>query len=171
MRAAQKGDAATYRALLTEILPVLRGMVRRRRGQADDVEDLVQDVLLSLHSVRHTYDPERPFLPWLTTILRYRLADAARRRARRAANEVTVETLPETFSEDQTNIGEDADRLRQAIAALPAGQKQAVELLRLKEMSLKEAAAASGQSVAALKVAMHRALKALKTAFGREGRE
>lgn len=173
MRAAQGGDASAYRQLLGEVAAAVRRMVIHRWGRVDDLDDVVQDVLLSIHSVRQTYDPARPFMPWLIAIVRNRMADAARRHARRTAHEVAVEFLPETFSDDATNLDGigDPEMLRRAIAELPAGQRQAVELLKLGEMSLKEASAASGQSVAALKVAMHRALKALKTAMGREGRE
>ena len=60
----------------------------------------MQDILLSLHSVRATYDPARPFLPWLLTIARNRMADGSRRQMRRAANEVSVAEYPETFSVD-----------------------------------------------------------------------
>src|SRR5262245_66257568 len=86
MRAAQRGDSDAYRALLTAITPRIRRIVRVRRaflGTAD-VEDLVQDVLLSVHAVLATYDPSRPFMPWLLAIVRNRLADAARRYARQS---------------------------------------------------------------------------------------
>jgi RNA polymerase sigma-70 factor (ECF subfamily) len=175
MSAAQAGDSQAYRLLLGEISAVVRRIALSRWGRVDDLDDLVQDVLLSLHSVRHTYAPDRPFLPWLLAIIRNRMADAARRSARRKANEITVEFLPETFSDAQTNLADDTfgdpELLRQAIADLPDSQRQAVELLKLGEMSLKEASATSGQSVAALKVAMHRALKALKSALGQERKE
>lgn len=174
MRAAQQGDRDAYHQLLEEVAPVVRRIAANRWGRFNGMEDLVQDVLLSVHSVRHTYDPDRPFMPWLATIIRNRMADTARRHARRNANEVAVENLPETFWDDGTNQWEEAgdiDLLHRAIAALPAGQRQAVKLLKLEEMSLKEAAAASGQSVAALKVAMHRALKALRATMGRETKE
>jgi DNA-directed RNA polymerase specialized sigma24 family protein len=88
--------------LLEEVTPLLRQTVRRHRNflQPADVEDLVQDILLSLHAVRATYDPGRPFLPWLMAIARNRMADGARRYVRRSANEVGVEQLPVAFAED-----------------------------------------------------------------------
>ena len=172
MGAAQDGDAAAYATLLGELLPLLRIAVRRQRPylQAADIEDIVQEALISLHAVRATYDPARPFLPWLGAILRHRMADGARKYARRAANEVAVEFLPETFDDDAANmLGDsygDPEALRQNMARLPEGQRQAIEMLKLKEMSLKEASAASGQSVGALKVAVHRGIKALRALMG-----
>ena len=90
MQAAQGGDASAYLELLRTITPHIRQVIARQRGFAgpEVVEDLVQDVLLSLHTVRATYDPRRPFLPWLLAILRNRLADGARRYGRTAAREV-----------------------------------------------------------------------------------
>lgn len=163
MAAAQDGDGAAYGRLLRELAPAIRRMVGRRWGWPEGAEDVVQEVLLTLHSVRHTYDPARPFLPWLSAIVQHRLADAARREYRRGAREVSVAEPPETFSPEPANMEVDADALRRAVAALPAGQRRAVELLKLKEMSLAEASAATGMSVGALKVAVHRAIKTLRT--------
>ncbi|UEM25183.1 sigma-70 family RNA polymerase sigma factor (plasmid) [Skermanella mucosa] len=175
MRAAQAGNAAAYARLLREVAPIVRRTVGSRWGTGPDAEDIVQDVLLSVHAVRHAYDPGRPFLPWLLAIVRNRVADAARRHARRAVSEVAIEAPPEAFSPEHfagdaagtDREGITSDRLRIAIADLPRRQRIAVELLKVDEMSLKEAAAATGMSVAALKVAMHRAIRSLRAALGR----
>jgi len=168
MRAAQAGDADAYAQLMREITPRIRFVVRSRRKflSADDIEDLVQDVLLSVHAVRATYDPGRPFMPWLLAIIRNRLADAARRYARRTRQEVFVDNLDVTFAGESANsIKEtyaDPEALRLAIQTLPDGQRSAIEMLKLREMSLKEAAAACGTSIGALKIATHRAMTALR---------
>lgn len=171
MRAAQDGDGGAYLKLLTEVTPLLRRSIQRHYSflQLSDVEDILQDILMSLHAVRATYDPARPFLPWLMAIARNRMTDAARRYGRRAANEVSVERYPETFAFEPANSFDggyrDSQALANAIRRLPSGQRCAVELLKLREMSLKEASAASGMSVAALKVAVHRGMKALRKAL------
>jgi RNA polymerase sigma-70 factor (ECF subfamily) len=166
MRAAQQGDSASYLELLRAVTPRIRDVVRRQRGFAGiaEVEDLVQDVLLSLHTVRATYDPARPFVPWLLAIVRNRLVDGARRYARIARREVHVEA-----NDDIGELG-DAATLHEAVRALPEGQRQAIELVKLKELSLKEAAQLSGTSVGALKVATHRAMATLRRTL-RKGRE
>ena len=173
MKAAQRGDTAAYSELLRAAMPVIRNVVRGARGflGSAEVEDLVQDVMLSLHAVRATYDPARPFIPWLLAITRNRLADGARRYARRSAHEVQVEELPVTFADDAANTEiesyGDPDALRRAIAALPPGQRTAVEMLKLRELSLKEAAVASGMTVGALKVSVHRAMASLSRALAK----
>ena len=173
MRSAQKGDAEAYAELMRDLTPRLRGIVRRHRSflSREDIEDLVQDILLSMHAVRATYDPDRPFMPWILAITRHRLVDSARRYARRSAHEVTVEDLAVTFSAQRANIPSagvhDPDALKQAIDELPPGQRKAIELLKLRELSLKEAAAETGTSIGALKVATHRAMLALRKRLGK----
>jgi RNA polymerase sigma factor (sigma-70 family) len=168
MAAAQAGDSQSYRTLLSEIAPIVRRIVRRRHPflSTEDIEDLVQEVLLSVHAVRATYDPARPFLPWLVAITRHRIADAARRHVRQKAWEVAVDEYPETFEAAETNTTSeeygDAQALRHAVSGLPQGQRTAIELTKLQELSLKEAAGRSGMSVASLKVASHRAIKTLR---------
>jgi RNA polymerase sigma-70 factor (ECF subfamily) len=131
-----------------------------------EVEDVVQEVLLSIHAVRATYDPGRPFMPWVAAIVRHRIADAVRRSVRRGAHETVVDDLDVTFqvssAKNQEGSFGDPEALAQAIRALPPGQRQAVELLKLREMSLKEASAVTGLTIGALKIATHRAVASLR---------
>ena len=174
MRAAQDGDAAAYRELLHAVTPRIRRIVERQRGFAGiaEVEDLVQDILLSLHKVRATYDAARPFMPWLLAIVRHRLADGARRYARTTAREVALEDIDLTFVVEATNPLEegaaDAQTLRDAVRSLPPRQRVAIQLLKLQGLSLNEASAATGMKVGALKVATHRAMASLRRALGLE---
>ena len=170
MAAAQAGDGAAYARLLRDILPYVRGIARRHHATPDRVEDVVQDVLLTIHRVRHTYDPARPFMAWLGAIAHRRSVDAIRRKVRIDAAETFSPIAYETYADPAANKGvaahEDSAVLSEAIAALPPGQRQAVELLRLKELSLAEASEASGQSIGALKVSLHRAIRALQKSLG-----
>ena len=171
MARAQEGDSDAYVTLLRAITPRIGQLVRSKRAflVASDVEDVVQEVLLSIHGVRATYDPARPFMPWLSAIVRHRLADAGRRHVRHGAREVVVDDLDVTFqgpaanSHEETSV--DAEALAHAIAALPPGQRQAVELLKLRELSLKEASTVTGLTVGALKLATYRAMASLRRAL------
>jgi RNA polymerase sigma-70 factor (ECF subfamily) len=165
MAAAQAGDRSAYHRLLTEITPYVRSIAGRYHRTREDIEDAVQDILLSVHTIRHTYDPARPFGPWLATIADRRALDRLRKRLRSAGRETALEPAHETFAATPANsesAGLEAEELARALERLPPGQRQALELLKLKEMSLKEASAATGLSITALKVATHRALKSLR---------
>jgi len=166
MRSAQNGDARAYSLLLAELLPMLRRIVGHKWRNANNIEDIVQEILLSVHAVRHTYDSNRPFMPWLMTIANRRIADAARYNAGRAAHETTVDIMPETFSGDQPkstqDLNENHDLLREAMSVLPESQREAIELMKLKELTLAETAKVTGKSIASLKVSVHRAIKAMR---------
>lgn len=166
---AQAGDEAAYADLLGQVAAIARAVIRNRVRtlQPTDVEDVVQDVLMALHMVRATYDPERPFLPWMMTILQSRLVDRLRKIHRISSIEVLVDVLPEVLSigRDKWNAGEyyNAEHLRREIRGLPATQRRAIEMLKLRELSLKEASAESGLSTTNLKVLVHRAIKTLRS--------
>jgi RNA polymerase sigma factor (sigma-70 family) len=114
-----------------------------------------------------TYDPTQPFMPWLMAITRHRVADGARRYARRASNEVVCDAFPElAASAARARPDPEQHALARAMAQLPFRQQQAIELVKLREMSVGEAAAITGTSVGAIKVAVHRGLTALRRAMG-----
>ena len=166
MAAAQEGDRAAYERLLRKIVPFIRAIARRRHPTEDRVDDVVQEVLLSVHRVRHSYDPARPFEAWLAAIGERRSIDVLRRCTRRAAVEIVdpegYENVPDPGAEGGILA---RDALERAIADLPARQREALELLKLRELSLREAERVSGRSISALKVNIHRALKTLRARF------
>lgn len=165
MARAQAGESEAYRRLLQDIAPYLRSLVAGRHRDSRDIEDTVQDILLTIHAVRRTYDPARPFGPWLVAIANRRIVDRLRKHGRIRARETLTDVDHETFTEDGANIGEEVlerHDLHAAIESLPAGQKQAIQMLKLNEMSLKEASEETGMSVTALKVATHRAIVSLR---------
>lgn len=169
MRAAQTGDRAAYERLLREVAPFIRALVRRHCREHADVEEMVQETLLTVHRVRQTYDPQRPFSPWLAAIASRRAIDRLRARLRIGRYEVSEAGAYETFADPAANNDVEGVRageeLTLLLRQLTPGQRQALETLKLREMSLAEASAASGQSIAALKVNAHRALKALRALF------
>ena len=173
MAQAQGGDRAAYHALLSAIAPFLRAIARRYLRQEQDAEDMVQEILIVVHDIRHTYEPGRPLKPWLATIATRRCIDHLRQRMRRGLLELGEEGALERLPDDspaatpEARLEREQEELavQRAVRALPARQREAVQLLRIQELSLKEAAAASEQSVGSLKVACHRAIKALQRAM------
>ena len=169
MAAAQAGDVAAYRNLLRACVPVIASVARGKGIAPDRVDDVVQETLLTLHRARATYDPARPFLPWLHAIARRRTIDALRHHGRNRAREVhdplTYASQPDAnpSAGERLEQSDRARRLAAAVATLPPGQRQAVERLGLGEETLEEAAAQTGRSKTALKVNLHRALKALRS--------
>lgn len=175
MRSAQDGDRLAYEALLRDCLPRIRRRLQRRGVDAELVDDVIQDVLLTIHRARQTYDPSRPFAVWLAMITDRRAIDAARRRHRHARHEVSSPDAYENHADESGDAHPFVttgalDRVRGGLAELPAAQRDAVERLSLREQSLSEAAAETGRSVGSLKVNLHRGLKALRALLNPEGR-
>lgn len=173
MAAAQSGDEEAYRKLLEELLPFVRRQVRARVASAADAEDVVQNALIAIHRGRHTYRPDRPFAPWMRTVVRHCIIDWYRERGRRAKREVMVES-PELFADPTEDEGprsqELAAPLQAALQALPAKQREAVELIHVHGLSVAEAAIRAGVTPGALKVRAHRGYRALRTKLaGMEG--
>lgn len=172
MAAAQAGDKASYGRLLTAAIPVLRRMARTRWPGVDAaaLEDVAQETLIGLHASLHLYDPTRPFMPFLYGIMKFRGRDVLRKARRMQERELGIEDFPETFegfgTEEHHDQGLQAEELRTEVARLPAGQKVAVEMTKLRELSLEEASRASGMTVGALKVAAHRGIAALRKKLG-----
>ncbi|MFC0141399.1 sigma-70 family RNA polymerase sigma factor [Erwinia mallotivora] len=159
---AQAGDGQAYNRLLTALVPVIRTLAAKKIADQTLVEDVIQDVLLSIHRVRHTWDPDYPFLPWLMAIVSARATDALRRRGRRQHWEVEEASVPEGEQPATPVRGDASAELAGFLLQLPARQREMVEQVHLREMSQAEAAAHSNLSVSAVKSLLHRALKNLR---------
>lgn len=154
-----KGDAAAHGALLAAIVPLLQAFYRRRvRNAAEDVEDLVQETLIAVHTRRATYDPKRPFGVWLFAIARYKMIDHFRRRRQNCSIEDVAEILISEGFEDASIARMDVDSL---LGSLPAKQAAAIRDTRIEGLSVAEAATGAGIGESDVKISVHRGLKAL----------
>jgi len=168
MAAAQQGDADAYQRLLTELLPFVSGIVRGRVGDDPVAEDIVQEVLLSIHTARHTFRPERPLEPWVRTIARNAVVDWTRRRARARGRESGVDAADLAAPDPNGAHTPLSPGVERALSSLPEAQRQAVVMLKLEGLTVAEAAERAGTTPGALKLRAHRGYRALRDLFGRE---
>lgn len=156
------GEEAAYHVFLRDLSAHLRGFLRVRLARLpDDVEDLVQETLLAVHNQRHTYDPDQPLTAWIHAIARYKLVDLLRRRAGREVLQDPLDEELEVFAvsaHDATDARRDVLKL---LEQLPDRQRLPIMHMKLEGLSVAEAARATGLSEAAVKVGVHRGLKAL----------
>ena len=154
------GEAQAHAALLSAMSGYLRGYFSRRLGAgAADVEDLVQDTLLAIHLRRGTYDPAQLFTPWAYALARYKLLDHFRRAGVRKT--APLEDAGDLFAAENPEEGAVRRDLSKLLGALPKRQRQLVEDVKLTGLSMEEAAAKSDMSVTAVKVSVHRSMKAM----------
>ena len=156
------GDAPAYHAFLQELSAHLRAFLKKRLARLpDEVEDLVQESLLAVHNQRHTYDANQPLTAWVHAIAKYKLVDLLRRRSGREALTDTLEAENDLFSSADTEAAEARRDLRRLLDQLPERQRLPIIHTKLEGLSVEEAARATGMSVSAIKVGVHRGLKAL----------
>jgi RNA polymerase sigma factor (sigma-70 family) len=173
MAAAQAGDRAAYERLLRDCVPFIVSVAHRRGVPSDRADDVVQEVLLTLHRARATYDPRRSFSAWLGVIVERRAIDVLRQMRRRGAREVHAPLAYESHADEAVDLSagieheEKVERIGAALAQLPRRQREAVHHLMLADKSLDDAAALTGRSKGSLKVNLHRALNALRLKMDR----
>ena len=165
MIAGLAGDAKAHGALLGALAPLARGFFRRRLEPAD-ADDLVQEVLIAVHTRRGTWDATRPFTPWFYAIARYRLVDHFRRRRQTTDIADLDHILAEEGFEDVVGARLDVARL---LSSLPAKQAAAIRATRVEGLSVAEQAAAARLGESDVKVSVHRGLKALAARLKGEG--
>jgi len=166
MVAAQAGDRETYAKLMAELANTIDAFVRARFGSTRDpdfLEDCVQEALLTLHRVRHTWNPKLPFRPWLFAIVRHRVIDLLRRRAVRRTEELPED---EAAAAPQPGAGLESARL---LERLEPAYREALVLTKIEGYSLEEAAARAGVSSGAMKTRVHRAIRTLQQRLRDEG--
>lgn len=163
MTCAQDGDRQAYEDLLTRVSGLVRAFVRRRVGNIGWADDVVQECLVALHRARHTYDPNRPFAPWLYAIAQNRLVDALRAQRRLLLREIHPEAAwPELGRRPEQERDAIHRDLRRAVADLPDNQRRVIELLKFEDLSVREVAAKLGMSESNVKVTAHRGYRALR---------
>lgn len=154
-----EGDQAAYAQLLSELGGYLRGYFGRRLSDTGDLEDLVQETLLAIHTKRTAWDRRQLFTPWAYAIARYKLMDHFRRKGRRQA--VPLEDAGVLIASDNPEEGAVRRDVETLLAKLPARQRALIRDVKLAGLSMEEAAAKAGMTAGAAKVSVHRAMKAL----------
>jgi RNA polymerase sigma-70 factor (ECF subfamily) len=163
MHLAQQGDKRAYATLFQDITPLLKGFIARRLSAKSDVDDIVQDILLSIHRASHTYDPNRSFKIWMFTIARHRLSDHLRQLYRKGSSpEINIDDIAHKISADNvTEFPPRYEYLNAALESLPDKQKKIVTMMKIEGHTAEETAKAMNMSLSAVKVSAHRAYKAL----------
>jgi RNA polymerase sigma-70 factor (ECF subfamily) len=164
------GDAAAYRMFLDELTTHLRSYSRRRLGGLpDEVEDLLQELLLAIHNKRHTYDPKQPLTAWVQAIARYKLVDLLRRRSRSDMLTDPLDEEDQVFATTANDAAEAQYDVAKLLRGLPDRQRLPILYVKIEGASVTDTAIRTGMSESAVKVGIHRGLKALAERIRRIG--
>lgn len=171
MRAALQGDEPAYRRLLSSLSQGLRVIVRSRLQRLGstpaEAEDVVQEILLALHLKRNTWDPQTQLAPWVAAITRNKLVDTFRRRGHR--EEIQIESVIDSLQSDSIGDDTDAADVERMLRELSPQQRDIVQSIALEGRGTQETAAKLRMTEVAVRVALHRSLKALAARFRSDG--
>jgi RNA polymerase sigma-70 factor, ECF subfamily len=156
------GDSCAYHDFLKELSALLRAFLRRRLVRLpEEVEDLVQESLLAVHIQRHTYDAEQPITAWVYALARYKLVDLLRRRSRKDLLNDPLDEDNDLLTTSDAEVADARRDLTKLLASLPDRQRLPIICMKLEGLSVAETARITGMSGSAVKVGVHRGLKAL----------
>jgi RNA polymerase sigma-70 factor, ECF subfamily len=161
MKLAQGGDKQAYSSLFLNISPLLRSYVSKKISNPADMEDIVQEILISIHKAGHTFDTDRPFEIWMYTIARYRLNDFLRAYYKKESlrNKVFDESEYFTADNNVTNDSDISESINELLDGLPEKQRTIVTMMKIDGYTAKETAEKVNMSETAVKVAAHRIYK------------
>ena len=167
MSKAQEGDKRAYYDLLQELSIITKRVLSSRVNNDSDIEDISQEILISVDKAKASYDPKRLFMPWFMAILNFRLNNYFRKIYRNSEfQEVNYEEISEFISDDSqldvTNLGIRAEYLEEALMGLPEKQRTIIKMMYVEGFTVKEVAEKLDMSVSAVKVTAHRVYKKLK---------
>ena len=167
---AQAGDDSDYRQLLEELANAIERFLRSRFGDYHFVEDCVQEALIAVHQSRHTYDPQRPFRPWLFAIVRHKAIDTLRKQRTREKVHDHYKSEQEILSQSGNQGSSEVEFSEsQLFASLSTQHREVLVLTKIIGYSVAEAAEELGISAGAVKVRVHRAIRRLQQLLVRDG--
>lgn len=170
MHFAQQGDKKIYAELLNDITTLVRGYLFKKINTPEDVEDVLQEILISIHNARHTYQSSRPLKPWIFAITKFRLTDHLRKIYRNKSREmVNIDEIEFSLTTNVTNDTDNYEELYKALKELPDKQRKIVELMKIEGYTAKEVAEKLDMTESAVKVSAHRSYKQLKTLLEQTG--
>ncbi len=161
------GDQLAYQDFLGALALHVRAFLRSRLSRRPaEIEDMVQDVLLAVHNARHTYQAQQPLTAWVHAIARYKLADHLRSVSRREARHDVLDDDAQLFAISEVESAEASRDLTKLLKQLPERQRLPIVHVKLEGLSVEETAQLTGLSSSAVKVGIHRGLKALARLIG-----
>lgn len=163
--AGQAGDVASYNKFLQQITPILHRVAARKLPMSD-IEDALQEILISLHKARHTYDGGRPLMPWVLAIAQFRINDHLRKLYAQPQNTVDIDAMAEILEGDVTKPYEDSESIEGLLKDTPDREKRILTMMYVEGRTAKETAQRMEMKESAVKVAAHRAIKKIRESFG-----
>jgi RNA polymerase sigma-70 factor (ECF subfamily) len=168
MITAQTGDKKAYRQVFEQITPIIRSFIAKRINKPEDIDEITQEILISVHKASQTYDPSRPFKAWLYAIIKFRLSDYLRsvyRKAEKGLDSFDEKEFEISSHDNSENAFDNKEMLEKMLTKLTKKQQDIIRMTKIDGFSMKETAEKMKMSESAVKVSVHRALDKLKVGY------
>lgn len=163
MRASVAGDRAQYARLLEALVPLVRAIARsclvRNGGDESELDDIVQECFLAIHLKRHLWDQSRPLVPWVRALVVNKSIDGLRRKGHRVM--VTIDAFENVLAAPVREEELKASEIEALIVRLKGRERDVLESVALRGLTVRDAAARLGISEGSARVTLHRGLKKL----------
>lgn len=159
------GDGAAYADFLSQLSPILRRVIGRKIPMGD-VEDVLQEVLISIHKARHTYDGERPLMPWVMAIAKFRVSDHLRKTYSEMRHQRVDIADYENVLEAVTEPPGESESINEMLEGVAEREKKILSLMHVEGYTAKQVGTQLGMKESAVKVAAHRAIKKIRERLG-----
>ncbi|MEM9193073.1 MAG: RNA polymerase sigma factor [Myxococcota bacterium] len=157
------GSPAAFEELFERYAERLYRVIRRQVRSEDDAREIVQQTFLHLHRARNDFRLGSKLRPWIFTIALNLKREYFRRKGRRPEAPLELDGRNDPVAEAYDPLRKErAAQLRDALATLPDGQREVIELHWFQEMPFAEVAEVVGASVSAVKVRAHRGYERLR---------
>lgn len=164
LKKAVDGDSGAYKDFLKLASQVIRRIIGGKIFNEAEIDDVLQEVLISIHKARHTYDFNRRLMPWIYSIINFRVADHLRREyGEKIFEKVQIDDEALQIEDNSvTDSYTDNEYIEKAIKELKDKQQKVIRLMYFEDMSVKQVAEKLMISEADVKTSAHRAYKILR---------
>ena len=132
-------------------------------ARPSEVEDVVQEVMLAIHLKRHTWDQSKPISPWIMAIARNKMIDDLRRKGRRT--EVPIDSMLDVLEAGGHEDAIHAHDVNRVLTGLNGRNREIVQAISIDGHSAQDVAKKLGMTEVAVRVSLHRSLKALADTY------
>jgi RNA polymerase sigma-70 factor (ECF subfamily) len=162
-------DEAAFVEVFQHFAPRVKAFLMRSGADAATAEECVQEVMTTVWQKAGLFDPSRASLAtWIFTIARNRRIDVLRRQKRPEPEDLTWGPEAEPDQEDWLSLQQESEQLGEAIAALPAKQRDLIEKAYYGDLSHNEIAEMTGLPLGTIKSRIRLALERLRHAMDRK---
>lgn len=163
----QGKDERAFGVLMNRYQPKLLRYGRRFLSENMPIEDVVQEVFIKMYQNIQSFDPSRPFSPWIYRIAHNLFANALRSKSRLPFISVDLDAFSAHAAYEMDPAGDEEREHSRALVergmgALTPAYREIIVLYYIEQLSYQEIAEVLHIPVGTVGIRLHRARNAIK---------